>query len=88
MTTPTSLHLAGTDTADHDFWRGQSMITLSRVSARSILGLFGIAAATSMVAVNLAAWRSSTNLPLALFPSLGRLAVSRSSWPTCGPTAL
>ncbi|WP_433296595.1 GPR1/FUN34/YaaH family transporter [Pseudonocardia sp. CA-142604] len=66
VTNPVGLDLAGTDTAD--FWRGNSMTTPSRVFTRSILGLFGIVAVISMVAVDLAAWRSSTDPPLALFP--------------------
>jgi uncharacterized protein len=91
VTTPANLHLAGTDTADYDFWRGHSTITLSRVSARSILGLFGIAAATLMVAVNLAAWRSSTDPPLTLFPfarTTGGIAQFLAGmWAYCAVTA-
>jgi succinate-acetate transporter protein len=41
---------------------------LSPVAAPSILGLFGFAAATFMVAANMAGWYGSTDTPLVLFP--------------------
>jgi uncharacterized protein len=56
------------DTADHAFWRDHSTIVLSPVAAPSILGLFGFAAATFMVAANMAGWYGSTDTPLVLFP--------------------
>ena len=56
LTTPANLRLTRADTADYDFWRDHSTITLSPVAAPSILGLFGFAAATFMVAANLAGW--------------------------------
>src|ERR1700754_655568 len=50
------------------FWRDRTRITLTPVAAPSVLGLFGFAAATFMVAANLAGWYGSTDTPLVLFP--------------------
>jgi uncharacterized protein len=59
---------ADADTADPTFWRDHSTIVLSPVAAPSILGLFGFAAATFMVAANMAGWYGNTDTPLVLFP--------------------
>ncbi len=53
---------------DYSFWREHTTIALSPVAAPSILGLFGFAAATFMVAANLAGWYGNTSTPLILFP--------------------
>lgn len=51
------------------FWRDHTHITLSPVAAPSILGLFGFAASTFIVAANLAGWYGdATTTPLVLFP--------------------
>lgn len=56
-------------TAEHGFWRDRTHITLSPVAAPSILGLFGFAASTFIVAANLAGWYGdATTSPLILFP--------------------
>jgi hypothetical protein len=64
-----------TDTAHHDqdgsglaYWRTHTQISLQPVAAPSILGLFGFAAATFMVAANLAGWFGNNASPLVLFP--------------------
>lgn len=55
--------------AEHGFWRDHTQITLSPVAAPSILGLFGFAASTFVVAANLAGWYGdATTSPLILFP--------------------
>jgi hypothetical protein len=59
---------AEADTAVHAFWRDHSTIVLSPVAAPSILGLFGFAAATFIVAANMAGWYGSTDTQLVLFP--------------------
>jgi succinate-acetate transporter protein len=50
------------------FWREHSTIALTPVAAPSILGLFGFAAATFMVAANMAGWYGNELTPLILFP--------------------
>lgn len=54
---------------DYGFWREHTHINLSPVAAPSILGLFGFAVATFMVAANLVGWfGNSTTTPLILAP--------------------
>ncbi|MEU3454648.1 GPR1/FUN34/YaaH family transporter [Micromonospora sp. NPDC006766] len=54
---------------DFDFWRNHAQISLQPVAAPSILGLFGFAAATFIVATNLAGWYgNTTTTPVFLFP--------------------
>jgi succinate-acetate transporter protein len=54
---------------EYSFWREHTHINLSPVAAPSILGLFGFAVATFMVAGNLAGWYGdSTTTPLILAP--------------------
>jgi succinate-acetate transporter protein len=48
--------------------RDHTTIALLPVAAPSILGLFGFAAATFMVAANLAGWYGTAETPLILFP--------------------
>ncbi|MFB9386671.1 acetate uptake transporter [Pseudonocardia petroleophila] len=51
------------------FWRDHTTTALQPVAAPSILGLYGFAAATSIVAANLAGWYGDdTVTPLVLFP--------------------
>lgn len=85
MTTTSSAHLAGpsspgrlpetngrhgaSDDAEYTFWREHTTIALQPVAAPSILGLFGFAVSTFMVAANLAGWfGNDTSTPLVLFP--------------------
>ncbi|MDR0342853.1 MAG: GPR1/FUN34/YaaH family transporter [Nocardiopsaceae bacterium] len=49
-----------TNGRDTSFWRSHTTIALQPVAAPSILGLFGFAAATFMVASNLAGWYGTT----------------------------
>lgn len=54
---------------DLEFWREHSTISLTPVAAPSILGLYGFAASTFMVAANMAGWYGNDSLtPLVLFP--------------------
>ncbi|MDQ7908044.1 GPR1/FUN34/YaaH family transporter [Phytohabitans sp. ZYX-F-186] len=53
---------------EFEFWRNRSQISLQPVAAPSILGLFGFAAATFVVATNLAGWYGGTSTPNFLFP--------------------
>jgi succinate-acetate transporter protein len=53
---------------DPDFWRQHSQITLQPVAAPSILGLYGFAGATFMVASNLAGWWGDETSAQFLFP--------------------
>jgi len=53
---------------DSDFWREHSQISLQPVAAPSILGLYGFAGATFIVASNLAGWWGNTTSPEYLFP--------------------
>lgn len=50
------------------FWRSHAQISLQPVAAPSILGLYAFAAATFMVATNIAGWYGTVNSPLILFP--------------------
>lgn len=57
------------DGDEHSFWRDHTTIALQPVAAPSILGLYGFAAATFIVAANLAGWYGNDSLtPLILFP--------------------
>lgn len=56
------------DGQDTEFWRSHTQIALQPVAAPSILGLFGFAGATFMVAGNLAGWYGNNATPLVLFP--------------------
>lgn len=49
-------------------WREHTRVFLQPIAAPSILGLFGFAAATFMVAAHLARWYGSTVTPQYLFP--------------------
>jgi succinate-acetate transporter protein len=49
-------------------WRAASRIFLQPIAAPSILGLFGFAAATFMVAANLAGWYGTPHSGIYLFP--------------------
>ncbi|QRP42657.1 acetate uptake transporter [Amycolatopsis sp. FDAARGOS 1241] len=54
---------------DLAFWREHTHINLSPIAAPSILGLFGFAASTFMVAANMAGWfGDNTTTPLLLAP--------------------
>jgi uncharacterized protein len=54
---------------EQTFWPEHTTISLQPVAPPSILGLYGFAAATFMVAANLAGWYgNSTTTPLVLFP--------------------
>ena len=64
----TNSAVPGDDRPDLAFWRTHTQISLQPVAAPSILGLFGFAAATFMVAANLAGWYGNDSTPLVLFP--------------------
>jgi succinate-acetate transporter protein len=53
---------------DPDFWREHSQISLQPVAAPSILGLYGFAGATFIVASNLAGWWGTGTSAQYLFP--------------------
>ncbi|WP_433555803.1 acetate uptake transporter [Pseudonocardia xinjiangensis] len=55
-------------TPEYRFWRDRTTIALLPVAAPSILGLFGFAASTFMVAASLAGWYGNAEAPLILFP--------------------
>jgi succinate-acetate transporter protein len=55
--------------AEWSFWREHSTISLQPIAAPSILGLFGFAVSTFIVAANMAGWfGDGTVTPLVLFP--------------------
>lgn len=57
--------MTGSEIAD---WRSRSRIFLQPIAAPSILGLFGFAGATFIVAAHLAGWYGDANAPQFLFP--------------------
>lgn len=60
---------ADTPGAEFTYWRDHTTISLQPVAAPSILGLYGFAVSTFMVAANLAGWYGDeTTTPLILFP--------------------
>jgi uncharacterized protein len=54
--------------ARHDEWLGSTRVFLQPIAAPSILGLFGFAGATFMVAANLAGWYGTPTSGKFLFP--------------------
>jgi hypothetical protein len=61
---------------DPDFWREHSHISLQPVAAPSILGLYGFAGATFIVASNLAGWWDNGTSAQYLFPFAAFVTVS------------
>lgn len=53
---------------DTRYWSEHTQVSLSPVAAPSILGLYGFAAATFMVAANLAGWFGTSSSQLIVFP--------------------
>ena len=51
-----------------EVWDGRTRVFLTPIAPPSILGLFGFAAATFIVAAHLAGWYGSTDTPLYLAP--------------------
>ncbi|MFF9410846.1 hypothetical protein ACF1B0_35830, partial [Streptomyces anandii] len=59
----------GEDPEGYEAWLGRSRMVLTPVAAPSILGLFGFASSTFMVASNLAGWWGDTLVsPVILAP--------------------
>jgi succinate-acetate transporter protein len=56
------------ESGEIEFWRDRTHISLQPVAAPSILGLFGFAGATFIVATNMAGWYGSATTPAYLFP--------------------
>jgi uncharacterized protein len=54
--------------ARHQEWLGHTRVVLQPIAAPSILGLFGLAGATFIVAANMAGWYGTTQSTLYLFP--------------------
>jgi succinate-acetate transporter protein len=54
--------------AEFNQWRSSTRVFLQPIAAPSVLGLFGFAAATFMVATNLAGWYGSNKSGMYLFP--------------------
>jgi succinate-acetate transporter protein len=54
--------------AEFDQWRSSTRVFLQPIAAPSVLGLFGFAAATFMVATNLAGWYGNAHSGVYLFP--------------------
>lgn len=53
---------------EFEFWRNRAQVSLQPLAAPSILGLFGFAGATFIVATNLAGWYGNATTPQFLFP--------------------
>lgn len=56
------------NSAEFDQWRSSTRVFLQPIAAPSVLGLFGFAAATFMVATNLAGWYGTPTSGVFLFP--------------------
>jgi hypothetical protein len=71
MATHSEVHSRGPTNgaaADFDRWQQSSRVFLQPIAAPSILGFYGFAAATFMIATNLAGWYGSAASPIYLFP--------------------
>lgn len=70
MSTTESRHfgLSNGNAAEFDRWRSSTRVVLQPIAAPSILGLFGFAGATFMVATNLAGWYGTPLSGIYLFP--------------------
>lgn len=71
MTAHTDLtngHATNGGAPDFDRWRASTRVFLQPIAAPSILGLFGFAAATFMVAAHIAGWYGTSSSPVYLFP--------------------
>jgi uncharacterized protein len=66
--TPDRTRAATTQGAAHAVWEDRTRVFLQPIAPPSILGLFGFAGATFMVAAWLAGWYGSTSTPEFLFP--------------------
>jgi succinate-acetate transporter protein len=67
--TPSNAQAAnGRDAQELADWRGSTRVFLQPIAAPSILGLFGFAGATFMVAAHMAKWFGSPASPAYLFP--------------------
>ncbi len=53
---------------EFEHWRGRRGVFLQPIAAPSILGLFGFAASTFMVAAHIAGWYGTSASPIYLFP--------------------
>jgi succinate-acetate transporter protein len=65
---------SGHEVAEEPAWRdgfARPQVFLQPIAAPSILGLFGFATATMMLAANLAGWYGGTASPLLIFPFAG-----------------
>jgi succinate-acetate transporter protein len=65
-----AVHQTGNGLAADDLraWRSQTRVFLQPIAAPSILGLFGFAAATFMVAANMAGWYGNAESGVYIFP--------------------
>jgi uncharacterized protein len=68
LSTDTNVYSRTVEASEYSCWRNHTTIALSPVAAPYILGLFGFAAATFMVAANLGGWYGHAETPLVLFP--------------------
>jgi succinate-acetate transporter protein len=59
---------ASNGAARHDHWLDHTRVFLQPIAAPSILGLFGFAGATFMVAAHMAGWYGTAQTPQFLFP--------------------
>jgi succinate-acetate transporter protein len=66
--TRTTPGLTNGNAAEFDRWRQSTRVFLQPIAAPSVLGLFGFAAATFMVATNLAGWYGNNMSGLYIFP--------------------
>ncbi|UIJ62651.1 acetate uptake transporter family protein [Amycolatopsis acidiphila] len=67
--TPADGERRGGDVTEYSFWHEHTHLHLSPVEVPSILGLFGFAVSTFMVAANLGGWYGNdTTAPLMLAP--------------------
>ena len=61
-------HNGGYTAEETNAWRNQTRVFLQPIAAPSILGLFGFAGATFMVAANMAGWFGTATSGIYLFP--------------------
>lgn len=77
MTPPAAADISRNGHNTLDGWRSDTRVVLQPIAAPSILGLFGLAGATFVVAAHLARWYGTATTPELLFPFVAIFGVAQ-----------